>query len=285
MVIKTDASSTAASPAAAEQPPPAVVRDVAALRAADFPRLDPPGPLDGEREPRFQAVVRRSVLNDIHQHGRSSPEVEVCGVLVGNVYQDGSAPFLYVEGSIRGTHAAGRETQVTFTAETWAAIQERMERDFPDKKILGWYHTHPGFGIFLSDMDLFIHENFFGEPWQVAYVYDPKGGEDGLFTWQAGKAAEDEYLVEADQVNSDPPQWRTAGKEGADLPPATMAELSGRVQALEKRLRWVVAVLVVMVLAMVVLPLVGLLFVPEVQQRLFPPAGDSGPAPSSARGQ
>ncbi len=31
----------------------------------------------------------------------------------------------------------------------------------PNIDIVGWYHTHPSFGIFLSHHDLFIHQNFF----------------------------------------------------------------------------------------------------------------------------
>jgi len=39
-----------------------------------------------------------------------------------------------------------------------------MDAQFADKKIVGWYHSHPGFGIFLSEYDLFIHRNFFTAP-------------------------------------------------------------------------------------------------------------------------
>ena len=36
-------------------------------------------------------------------------------------------------------------------------------------------------------MDLFIHDNFFNFPWQIAFVYDPLGGDEGSFVWRAGK--------------------------------------------------------------------------------------------------
>ena len=91
-----------------------------------------------------------------------------------------------MEHAIAGTNgAASRSTNVTFTAETWQHIHDTMDRDHPDEKILGWYHTHPGFGIFLSDMDIFICDNFFNLPWQVAFVYDPQSGEEGNFIWRS----------------------------------------------------------------------------------------------------
>ena len=73
-----------------------------------------------------------------------------------------------------------------------------MDRDYPDKKMIGWYHTHPGFGIFLSGMDLFICDNFFNLPWQVAFVYDPLGGDEGNFVWRSGKPTREPVLLEDD---------------------------------------------------------------------------------------
>lgn len=40
----------------------------------------------------------------------------------------------------------------------------------PGKRIVGWYHSHPRFGIFLSAHDIAIQTVYFGQPWQVAYV-------------------------------------------------------------------------------------------------------------------
>jgi len=52
---------------------------------------------------------------------------------------------------------------------------------------VGWYHSHPGFGVFLSEHDMFIQENFFSSPQQVAWVFDPHTDEEGCFGWVNGK--------------------------------------------------------------------------------------------------
>jgi proteasome lid subunit RPN8/RPN11 len=152
----------------------------------------------GLRRPGFQTVMRQSVLNEIHRHGKSVENTEICGVLVGNLYHDDKGPFLYVEHSIRGEHASNESCNVTFTDETWNHINSVMDLQYPDKRILGWYHTHPGFGIFLSDMDLFIHRNFFNLSWQVAFVYDPQSEEEGLFQWRHGETERKTFLLERD---------------------------------------------------------------------------------------
>jgi proteasome lid subunit RPN8/RPN11 len=183
--------------AAAADPPPdaAPPRDADRIPANQWLRRALPGGVTG-RKAGFQVVFAAGVVDDIRAHGLCSPDAEVCGVLVGNVYSDNRGPWCRVTSNIRGNGAAGRNAQVTFTGETWAHINHLMDTRHREERIVGWYHTHPGFGIFLSEMDLFIQENFFGEPWQIAYVDDPQGGDRGVFVWEKGASARRQYLVE-----------------------------------------------------------------------------------------
>ena len=188
-------SSAPAAPAASGAPADSDAIDAGSMVLTGFPgrRLQR---VRGQRLPQYQVIMQRHVLEQIHTHGKSSPEAEICGVLVGNVYRDLWGLFLLVDDSIRGDRADNKATQVTFKAETWNHIHDVMERDHPHQKIVGWYHTHPGFGIFLSGMDLFIQNNFFNLPWQVAFVYDPIGKDEGAFVWRNGKPVREEFLVQ-----------------------------------------------------------------------------------------
>jgi proteasome lid subunit RPN8/RPN11 len=197
--------------------------DAGGVVAADFPSQAIER-LAGTREERFQAIVKQSVLDDIRAHGKSSPEAEICGVVVGNVFHDHSGPYLLIHASIRGDQAQERAAQVTFKAETWTHIQAVMEREHADAKIVGWYHTHPGFGIFLSGMDLFIQDHFFNLPWQVAFVYDPSSEEEGLFVWRAGKSEREPFLIQEDTLEEQKAkpgyEWKTPNELAP--PPATI---------------------------------------------------------------
>lgn len=146
------------------------------------------------RSKEFQVVIRRSVINEIKLHGRGSMDAEVCGVLVGRLCWDGT-PFLIVEARIEGKYAGHQSGSVTFKSETWNFIHSELGGLYPTKKIVGWYHTHPGFGVFLSGMDTFIHENYFNLPWQPAYVYDPMAEQDGFFIWKDSKLVQAKAVV------------------------------------------------------------------------------------------
>lgn len=140
-----------------------------------------------ERKPGSQVAITDAVLNDIHTYGNEHLQEEICGVLVGNLYRDNRGAFLLIDASVRGEHANRSVAGVTFTDETWTHIHTAMEKLPAEKRIVGWYHTHPGFGIFLSTYDVFIHQHFFTLPWQVAFVYDPCRKEEGVFGWDKGK--------------------------------------------------------------------------------------------------
>jgi proteasome lid subunit RPN8/RPN11 len=215
--------------------------DVSAIQHSEWPAREL-GHLIGVREACFQVVYKQSVLDEIHLHGQSAPAIEVCGVLVGTGYQDARGPYLLIEHCIRGNNAGSKATNVTFTADTWQHIQETMDRQYADKKIVGWYHTHPGFGIFLSDMDIFICDHFFDLPWQSAFVYDPISGEEGNFIWRAGRPEKDPVLVENDVTPAaaaipliSTRDAMSGDREWASPPDPRVIELRARVRRLERR--------------------------------------------------
>jgi proteasome lid subunit RPN8/RPN11 len=135
----------------------------------------------------LRIAIDKKPYAEIIGHSVLEPDVEVCGVLVGSVLQDQRGEFLHITAAIRGEAAKQQGAQVTFTHDTWNHIHREMDQRHADKQMVGWYHTHGGFGIFLSDMDAFIHRNFFSAPYQVAYVFDPLAGSEGFFQSRDGK--------------------------------------------------------------------------------------------------
>ena len=128
-------------------------------------------------------VVDSEVVRQIRQHARSSSKAEVCGVLIG---QDRDHR-IDVAACIEGQNAEEAGAHVTFTQDTWEHIYAVKDQKYPSERIVGWYHSHPGFGVFLSDHDTFIHKNFFSSPGQVAWVFDPHSDEEGCFGWVGGR--------------------------------------------------------------------------------------------------
>ena len=128
-------------------------------------------------------LIDSEVARQVRQHARSSSKAEICGVLIG---QDRNS-LIEVQACIAGVNAEEAGAHVTFTQDTWEHIYKVKDKEYPEHRIVGWYHSHPGFGVFLSDHDTFIHKNFFSSPGQVAWVFDPHSDEEGCFGWVGGR--------------------------------------------------------------------------------------------------
>ena len=250
--------------------------DASYLVANSFPLRAAP-PVIGTREQFFQVIFRQSVLDQIHRHGKAHTQVEVCGVLVGDIFHDDQGPYAYVQAAIQGNDAVNKQTQVTITSQTWSRIHETLEKEHPDKRIVGWYHTHPGFGIFLSGMDLFIQDNFFNEPWQVAFVHDPLGGDEGVFVWRDGTATREPHLIEDDTGEAHPP----GGFAGA----GAVAELNHRIATLETRINWLMGGMLLLLVVALLWPLLFLTFFPEKVRNLLQEEPAVAPANSGSTGK
>jgi len=133
--------------------------------------------------------IHDRALRGIQEHARSDTSVETGGALLGGLHRDGGRQFVEVTDFVPATSVQQSSAQITFTHDTWAEIEAERERRAPDALIVGWYHTHPDLGVFLSDADRFIQEHFFKEPWQVALVLDPVRGDFGLFQTREGGLA------------------------------------------------------------------------------------------------
>jgi|GEM_PF-5998840 len=127
--------------------------------------------------------AKRTVL----LHALQTPNVEVGGAILGGVYtyqMDGHAKsYTYVEitHAVRGDFTVGSSVRLTFTPDTWSQIITTAEREFPGELIVGWYHTHPGHGVFLSEHDKFIQNSFFAHNNLLALVVDHINGCAGFF--------------------------------------------------------------------------------------------------------
>jgi proteasome lid subunit RPN8/RPN11 len=159
---------------------------------------------------------------------------EVGGILVGDVFRDKTGPFIKVDHVIEALHAEEKGTELTITHETWNHIHEQMDKTYSGKRILGWYHTHPNFGIFLSEQDQFIQQSFFNLAFQVALVYDPVRKVHGVFSWRDSKPWRvRQYWIGTHQHWWDEPREKSEKKSDAkdavakpvvDSPPQSVGE-------------------------------------------------------------
>lgn len=142
----------------------------------------------GERvEENKNIYISQPVYKEIHKFTQNKTTNESGGMLIGNVIEEFGKTNIIVNGFIEAKFCEATPTTLKFTHETWEFVHKEMDKKFPGQKIVGWIHTHPDFGIFLSEYDKFIQENFFKEDYQIAYVVDPIQDIEGFYFWINGK--------------------------------------------------------------------------------------------------
>jgi proteasome lid subunit RPN8/RPN11 len=142
-----------------------------------------PGPDD------LPIFLDKTPADHIERHALRDTSVELGGILLGKECVDEASglPFVWVTEAIEAKHYENTQASFTYTHDSWGEITRERDEKHPELDIVGWYHTHPDFGIFLSSHDLFIHHNFFDQPLQVAYVVDPIRQDRGFFRWKDGQ--------------------------------------------------------------------------------------------------
>ena len=131
-----------------------------------------------------RVYIKQSVYKKIEKIAKTQMSKEVGSILIGDYVEESNKKTVVISACIEAKYTDASASTLTFTHETWDYVYKEKEKNYADKKIVGWQHTHPGYGIFLSNYDIFIQENFFNLPWQIAYVVDPIADTRGFFEWK-----------------------------------------------------------------------------------------------------
>ena len=128
-------------------------------------------------------------LKQMLAHTQRNLDAEIGGILLGQVFRSDKGVVTVLTEAVAAARTDSGLGHVTFSHETWADLYQYLESLATDADIVGWYHTHPGFGVFFSSQDRFIQENFFGGPGQVGIVVDPVADSVLLFVSHQGETA------------------------------------------------------------------------------------------------
>lgn len=139
-------------------------------------------------------AVFRNALVDALAFSHRYNDREVGGFLLGANYVT-DRTIVEVRHFLPARNARSGVASLTFTHDTWSELHRTLEESHPSEQIVGWHHTHPAMGVFLSSQDLFIHRHFFSEPWQVALVVDPRRGELAFFQWNLGQIVDSGFAL------------------------------------------------------------------------------------------
>ena len=138
-----------------------------------------------------EAVVPLSLVEQAEAFTAPRGHMEMGGLMIGHVDEQGRnvcAVGIFPE-QIQDTPSYcefdGKWMAICAAAADYANTQiEGGSEDTPNLRVIGWIHTHPGLGLFLSGIDIKTYEdnlNMTMDGRFVAVVVDPLEGDNGVF--------------------------------------------------------------------------------------------------------
>jgi proteasome lid subunit RPN8/RPN11 len=175
------------------EPAPAV--DLQKPESSGLPERQPPnlaeqGWLHGRSPDGEQIIImRQDALRQVVAHSHSNLHVELGGALLGQAYRYQNQIYVDVVAALPAVSGSHGPIHFTFNADSWTRLQRDRAEQFPQLDIIGWFHTHPGLGVFYSGDDVVVHSAAFTLPWHVGLVVDPVRNEASFFGWHKGELA------------------------------------------------------------------------------------------------
>ncbi|KYK31054.1 MAG: hypothetical protein AYK19_17560 [Theionarchaea archaeon DG-70-1] len=111
----------------------------------------------------------KGAINHCMQYGN----LEAIGLLLGRRYRYSGREYVLIVDQIE-VKSRSSHTFVEFDREAFSHIGGVLESEIHQKDFLvGWYHSHPNFGCWLSDIDIETQTTYFYEKYHSALVIDP----------------------------------------------------------------------------------------------------------------
>jgi proteasome lid subunit RPN8/RPN11 len=146
----------------------------------------------------FRIFLSRQAREKIFIAGSHNPdgvasiyrrENERGGVLLGNLYYDEvegqKITYTAITDIMPAEEAQAGSTHVEFDGGMLKRVMEEasdyIQKTGQNARIVGWYHTHPGFGVFMSGTDQNTQRQIYGTDWHIAIVFDPIRRDYGIF--------------------------------------------------------------------------------------------------------
>jgi proteasome lid subunit RPN8/RPN11 len=173
------------SPAPTEHPPPGERRGTVII---DPGLVNSPLPV----------YIDGHVLKAMKKYARSGGDYEVGGFLLGGYHHFQGHQYIDITAQVAALKAGSARTHLKFTNEAQREFHAVKAARYPKELVLGWYHTHPAYGVFLSEYDMFIQRGFFADEHMCAVVIDafqmPRD-QVGVFTWTRGDVSNGYHLI------------------------------------------------------------------------------------------
>lgn len=119
--------------------------------------MGPPGVDQPMNDTAEQVYISSLALLKMLKHGKAGIPLEVMGLMLGDYVDDYTVKCI----DVFAMPQSGTETSIEAIDEAFQAkMHEMLKQTGRNEIVVGWYHSHPGFGCWLSPTDVNTQKNF-----------------------------------------------------------------------------------------------------------------------------
>lgn len=143
------------------------------------------GPTVHEDGPKV--LLEKRCVDQLIAHCGSQAEkgIEAMGFLAGGVFSWDGGPYTVARDAVT-TELDASAVSVRYNRDGFPELFKRLDGLGYDYILVGWYHSHPGYGCYMSDTDIDTQSKGFGGRHQFALVVDPEKREMEGFVLREG---------------------------------------------------------------------------------------------------
>ncbi len=128
----------------------------------------------------YEVYLKQSAVAKAEEYFSQLAEkkLEGMGLLVGDICKHGG--MYVVVGDFLTGETDSSAISVKFSRNAFSTLVSQLK----NRTVVGWCHSHPAYGCFLSATDVETQRSFFPEEFHIAGVFDPAKQEnaDGIET-------------------------------------------------------------------------------------------------------
>ncbi|MBS7655231.1 hypothetical protein KEJ50_01810 [Candidatus Bathyarchaeota archaeon] len=169
--------------------------------------------------------ISKNIFKKIMSEVDESLDKRVIGVLIGKMNKN----YLIIEDAVTGEVKKDAST-ISLTPNAIAKIADEILKGKMKGNIVGWYHTHPGYGVFMSEVDektQNVLSQFY--PQAVSLILDPSSKEYKFYVLNDKKRLKPIENGEISFLGSeDISEWKSppvkAERELPEFPPPVLSK-------------------------------------------------------------
>jgi proteasome lid subunit RPN8/RPN11 len=142
---------------------------------------------DPKKPPAHESDVKPLYISKIaeekmrnHATSKLNERLEVMGLMLGQAFNHEGVEYTVVR-DVATTDLDASSTRVRFRRDGFEKLFASMDDIGFDHIVTGWYHSHPGHGIFMSPTDVDTQKSMFSSSFHRAVVIDPVNKEIGAY--------------------------------------------------------------------------------------------------------